>query len=65
MAKGICYECPDREVGCHSKCERFLEYKQKNADAEAAKQKAWLSENEFYNFKKDNVARYKRRRGIK
>lgn len=65
MTKGICYECPDREVGCHSKCEKFLEYKQKNADAEAEKQRVWLSENEFYNFKKDNVARYKRRRGIK
>ena len=21
----VCYKCEDREVGCHSKCERYLE----------------------------------------
>lgn len=65
MTKGICYECPDRTPGCHAKCEKFLEFKQKNAEAEAEKQKAWFSDDQYYTFKRDNVARYKRRKGIK
>lgn len=22
-----CYKCPDREIGCHSKCDRYKEFK--------------------------------------
>lgn len=28
-AMSPCYECADRYAGCHSVCERYLEYKQK------------------------------------
>ena len=24
-----CRDCPDRALGCHSKCERYAEYKKK------------------------------------
>ena len=26
MIKSPCYQCPDREIGCHSKCEQYLSY---------------------------------------
>lgn len=25
--KQPCYNCPDREMGCHGRCERYKEYK--------------------------------------
>jgi hypothetical protein len=37
-----CYKCPDRSVGCHSKCEKYQAEKaewQKLADARAEKNK--------------------------
>ena len=27
----VCYKCEDREVGCHSKCERYLKEARKAA----------------------------------
>lgn len=25
--KAPCYQCPDRQLGCHGTCEKYLEYK--------------------------------------
>lgn len=25
-----CKECPDREIGCHGKCEKYLAWKEEN-----------------------------------
>lgn len=25
--KSTCFQCKDREVGCHSKCEKYIEFK--------------------------------------
>ena len=25
--KQPCYQCPDREFGCHGRCERYVKYK--------------------------------------
>lgn len=36
MAKAPCKLCPDRVVGCHSNCTRYLEYReQQDAENEA------------------------------
>ena len=24
----VCYQCKDRQLGCHSKCEKYKEYKE-------------------------------------
>lgn len=37
--KQPCYNCPDREVGCHGKCERYTAYRAE-IDALKAKRKA-------------------------
>lgn len=29
MADPGCKDCPDRHVGCHSDCERYLEFRKK------------------------------------
>ena len=30
MSKGPCYQCPDRESGCHGKCERYAKFQEEN-----------------------------------
>ena len=37
--KQPCYNCPDREMGCHGRCERYKEYRAE-VDAIKAKKKA-------------------------
>lgn len=29
ISSSCCKDCPDREVGCHSKCEAYLKYRAK------------------------------------
>ena len=29
--KGCCYKCNERQLGCHSKCEKYLAWKQEIA----------------------------------
>ena len=37
--KQPCYNCPDREMGCHGRCERYKAYRAE-VDAIKAKRKA-------------------------
>ena len=37
--KQPCYNCPDREMGCHGRCERYKAYRAE-VDAIKAKKKA-------------------------
>ena len=37
--KAPCYQCPNREVGCHGKCEKYLAYR---AQIDAANK--WLEQ---------------------
>lgn len=36
MPKAPCKDCPDRQVGCHSTCEKYIEFK-KEADEQRLK----------------------------
>lgn len=29
---GPCYNCPDRDYGCHSSCSKYLEFKKKQEE---------------------------------
>lgn len=41
-----CYNCPDREVGCHAHCERYLQEKNKH---DKAREKAQIEkDNDLY-----------------
>lgn len=39
MNRGIscCYKCTDREVGCHSKCEKYIQERRKLDEKKAEK----------------------------
>jgi hypothetical protein len=39
-----CKDCPDREVGCHSKCKRYKDFKkecEKRSEARRKDQQGW------------------------
>lgn len=37
MSGFTCKDCPDREVGCHSRCEKYLREKKENEIRKARK----------------------------
>ena len=39
MTSKCCYECPERKVGCHSSCERYLAERKALDDEKDAKKK--------------------------
>lgn len=40
--QGPCYKCADREIGCHSTCEKYIEYQ---ADNELYKEMVRMARN--------------------
>ena len=49
MLKSPCkHNCPDRQPGCHSKCERYLAYAETISEARERRQKYRESEMDFY-----------------
>ena len=65
MRKVCPKDCENRSPTCHSECERYKEFLERNKIAKEAKQKDWVVDNEFYNFTRDSVDKYKRKRGLK
>lgn len=65
MKTGVCYECPDRTATCHSECEKFKAYREKKDAERKEREKTWFSDDQFFSFKRENVERYKRKRGIR
>lgn len=37
--KNCCYECKERYVGCHAKCDKYADYVVKNAKAREERKK--------------------------
>lgn len=60
--KAPCKDCPDRQVGCHSTCEKYIEFK-KEADEQRQERIARSEINQFV--RESNERRYKRFRNHK
>lgn len=45
---GPCLDCEERHPGCHSECEKYLEYRKKLDEARAKYQKQRETENNYY-----------------
>ena len=70
--KSPCTGCEDRELGCHSKCVRYNEWKNKLCEEREKRRKREYEERSFYEFKtteiekiKHGVGRRKRRKTVK
>lgn len=53
-----CKDCPDREVGCHSKCSRYLNWKEQNEATKRAK----ALEREANSYMYENIKRSLKKR---
>ena len=57
MAKSPCLACPDRYVGCHSKCERYMAFKDEKKEENAVRRKQ-ANENRIQNeIERDRIRR--------
>lgn len=54
-----CKDCPDREVGCHSKCARYLSWKEQNEAAKRAKALEYDADSYMF----ESIKRSLKRRG--
>lgn len=40
-----CKDCPDRHIGCHAKCEKYIKFKEESAEIEKRRKadvQSWL-----------------------
>ena len=49
---GCCLNCTDRKIGCHSRCERFLEYRERLNKINARKREIKFKESSNFRYKK-------------
>lgn len=46
-----CKDCPDRKLGCHSVCEKYIEFTKKNEEIRLKKARENNSYNEIMNMR--------------
>lgn len=60
-----CKDCPDREVGCHGKCEKYINYQKENSEVKKYIAKEKKKNNVLNSHQIEEVRKTKRRKGIK
>lgn len=60
MAISPCKDCYDRELGCHSNCERYKQFKADNMVKSQARRDFLRSHNEHVGFLRDQKTRRER-----
>ena len=63
--KSPCLMCKDRYVGCHSKCEKYLDYQAKGKEERKAKRERYSKARDYADFKKTVVEKARRAKGKK
>ena len=54
-----CYNCNDRHAGCHSECEKYLEYRVKLEEIKAAKAEYMAKWTQHEAYEARNIRRWK------
>ena len=65
MIESPCLGCEDRELGCHSSCEKYIEYQRVREEQKKIIRDQKLSEAQFISYKRDCVKRMNTRKGEK
>ena len=60
-----CKDCPDRHVGCHSKCEKYAKDKMRNDLAKLRRKKEYEKFSVHVSYKTEHVNGYRRHSKIK
>ena len=55
-----CKDCMDREVGCHSTCEKYIKYQKEKDEYNKKVRDAKSRENDIVSFKVDSIRQYKK-----
>lgn len=58
---GVCLDCSERAVGCHSTCERYKEAKELYKEESGIFRNSKKSEYDFYDFKAKAITAIKNR----
>jgi hypothetical protein len=61
--KPPCKDCTEREVGCHSKCQRFIEWKKREDLLKEEKREVGRALSDIIDYKRRVVVKHKRKRG--
>ncbi|MBO5969291.1 MAG: hypothetical protein J6S14_12425 [Clostridia bacterium] len=43
-----CKDCPDRKLGCHSICEKYIEYTKFREELRRKRQEAYRQDHDYY-----------------
>lgn len=57
-----CHNCPDRELGCHATCEKYISYKKELDEINAKIKKEALLYGYVHEYEKRRTARVKNKR---
>ena len=56
-AKSPCLNCPDRTIGCHSTCEKYIEFQKVHAEEKAKAFEARREEAEYWSMRNQSKHR--------
>ena len=60
-----CLDCPDRHLGCHSSCERYIHYQRRHQEVKEQIYNAKAVENEWWMFRNEAKEKIIRSKGTK
>lgn len=52
VIKNACKDCPDRAVGCHSKCEKYIEFKNQMSEVKKKEEEYKISASIYHQYGK-------------
>jgi hypothetical protein len=61
--KPPCKDCTEREVGCHSKCQRFIEWKKREDLLKEEKREVGRALSDIIDYKRKVITKNKKRTG--
>lgn len=65
MKLSPCKDCPDRYLGCHSECEKYIEFQKSRAEEKARMYEQRLADHEFYQSRRYSMMRAVQAKGQK
>lgn len=63
--RAVCFQCEEREIGCHGACKKYIEAKEEYIKECENIKKQKKANSDFIGFNVENRRRTKRRHGVK
>ena len=57
MSKSPCKDCVDRQVGCHSTCEKYIAFRKELDDLHEVVERKKRMENDYFKIRKRHLGR--------